>query len=183
MPSSFVDSVPPIMKRIIELNPRRMVDVGPGWGKYGLMCREYLPDLLLLEAVEVKQGRVWTQESIYNNVHTSDVRDIDPALWADTELVLIIDVIEHMRKVEGQTLLKDIVNAGASVLVSTPKVFAHQHDDHNPYEEHISLWKWEDFWTPGMNKVVKHDDSTIDSIIMTLVPDDSEDEDVTSSDD
>lgn len=181
MPSSFVDSVPPIMKRIIELNPKRVVDVGPGWGKYGLMCREYLPDLLFIEAIEVKEGRVQTQEAIYANIYTCDVRDVHDEYWNDKDLVLIIDVIEHMPKKDGQELLTAIVNAGGSVLVSTPKVFTEQHDEHNPHEEHICVWTWEDFWYPGMVEVDKIDDSTIDSVIMTLTP--RKVEDVTSSDD
>ena len=54
MPSSFVDSVPPTIKTIISLDPERVIDVGPGWGKYGLMCKEYLPNLQRVEAVEVR---------------------------------------------------------------------------------------------------------------------------------
>lgn len=175
MPSSFIDSVPPIIKRIIEIHPRVVVDVGPGWGKYGLMCNEYLPDLTELIAIEVPEGRYRTQGCIYDWVHEGDVRKADIASIVKPHkpsnvLFLMIDVIEHMTIEEGQKVLKDILATGASVLVSTPKIFEEQHDDQNPYEMHVSLWTWEDFWCPGMVPVEKLDDSTIDSIIMTLVP-------------
>ena len=169
MPSSFVDSVPSIMKTIISLDPLAVLDIGPGWGKYGLMCREYLRDLQLLDAVEVPQGRMYTQDCIYDNIIESDIRRAD-VYWSKYDLVIFIDVIEHMEKAEGQKILKDIVSAGASVLVSTPKLWMEQHDENNPFEEHVSHWTWEDFWYPGMPAVDKIDDSTIDSVIITLVP-------------
>lgn len=170
MPSSFVDSVPSIIKRIIDLNPKSVVDIGPGWGKYGLMCREYLPGLGRIDAVEVTQGRMPLQDHIYNHIVVNDVRNVDPALWSAYDLVLMIDVIEHMPKIDGQRILGDIINHGASVLVSTPKIFEEQSDPHNPFETHVSLYSWEDFWHPGMADHTNIDDSTIDSVIMTLVP-------------
>lgn len=168
MPSSFVDSVPPIMKYIIDLAPARIVDVGPGWGKYGLMCREYLPELVQLDAVEVSEGRLPTQDEIYNQVFVGDVRERSANFWDGYDLVLIIDVIEHMEKEAGLQLLSDILNAGASVLVSTPKQWMEQHDERNPYEAHVSHWKWNDFRPEADNPYHVVDLSTIDSIIYVL---------------
>lgn len=170
MPSSFVDSVPSIIKTIIDLSPRKVIDIGPGWGKYGLMCREYLSELEALDAVEVLQGRKSLQNHIYDKVFTTDVRLLPNDFWEPYDLVLIVDVIEHMEKEEGQILLKNIVNCFTSVLVSTPKEFEEQHDPSNPYETHISHWGWDDFWYPGMMNYYRIDSSTIDSIIYTLVP-------------
>lgn len=170
MPSSFVDSVPPTIKTIISLDPERVIDVGPGWGKYGLMCKEYLPNLQRVEAVEVREGYRHTQDCIYSKVIVRDVRDLPEDFWEPYDLVLMIDVIEHMEKEEGQILLKNIVNCWTSVLVSTPKIFEEQHDPSNPYETHVSHWEWDDFWYPGMGDVDKIDSSTIDSMIITLVP-------------
>lgn len=163
MPSSFVDSVAPILHTIINFAPERVVDVGPGWGKYGLMCREYLPGLKWLDAVEVKEGRCLTQESIYDHIFVSDARCFRG--WLPYDLVLLIDVIEHMSKEDGHALLRAMLRAGASVLVSTPKLFVEQHDDGNPYEEHICLWTWDEF---NDHYWVKVDASTVDSIIYLL---------------
>lgn len=163
MPSSFVDSVAPIMHAVIDLAPERVVDVGPGWGKYGLMCREYLSRLKWLDAVEVKEGRCPVQDLIYDHIFESDARCFHG--WGSYDLILLIDVIEHMSKEDGHALLRMMLRTGASVLVSTPKVFVEQHDDHNPYEEHICLWDWRDF---NDHYGVKADMSTIDSIIYLL---------------
>lgn len=165
MPSSFVDSVAPIMHTIIESAPASVIDVGPGWGKYGLMCREYLPKLRWLDAVEVNEGRCPTQDEIYDYVFEIDARLFRG--WSTYDLVLLIDVIEHMSKRDGHALLQAMLRVGTSVLVSTPKLFVKQHDEDNPYEEHICLWTWQEF---NDHYWVKADASTVDSIIYLLIP-------------
>lgn len=168
MPSSYCDSYPPIVKLLVEQNPRKVIDVGPGWGKYGLACHEYLPDLEALHAVEVKEGRLPTQDSIYNWVYVGDARDAayNTKFWARWDTVLLVDVIEHMTLAEGHELLRKIRAAGCNTLVATPKVFVRQHDDHNPYETHQSLWDWHQF----TRYRVTRDVSTIDALIYWLTP-------------
>lgn len=163
MPSSFVDSIPPIMKLLIERDYKRIIDVGPGWGKYGLMCREYLqPELL--NAVEVRPGLMPTQKIIYDNVIVNDARHLNEDYWAMYDVALMIDMIEHLTLAQGQELLARVLSTGCHVLVSTPKVWEEQHGDKNPYEEHKSLWSWDDFPAATV------DISTIDSIIFLLEP-------------
>lgn len=165
MPSSFVDSFPPIIKMLIDLQPTKVIDVGPGYGKYGLACREYLPNLQRLDCVEVPQGRYPIQDQIYDTVYTGDVRLItNPEFWETYDVVLLIDVIEHMTHDDGHRLLAHMQRGCARVLVSTPKIFEEQSDDHNPHETHLSLWSWDDFAEHG----VKFDISTIDSVIYVL---------------
>jgi hypothetical protein len=167
VPSSFVDSVPGVMHLVIEslgqIPTPNIVDIGPGWGKYGLMVREYLAPARL-DAVEVQQGLYLTQEAIYDDVHVGDARLYGQEFWNDYDLALLIDVIEHMTLDEGHLLLDRLIASGAKVVVSTPKVFEEQHDDHNPFEEHVSVWGWEDFQRHG----ILDDRSTIDSIIFLL---------------
>lgn len=167
MPSSFVDSVPPIVQLMIDEDPQSICDVGPGWGKYGLMAREYLPDLERIDAVEVWQGRLRPrvaamQDEIYDHVQVNDARNLDPEFWRGYQLILMIDVIEHMSKEQGKNLVNSMLEAGCDVIVSTPKVWVEQHDDLNPHEEHVSHWDWQDFPPP------RADRSTIDSLIFQL---------------
>lgn len=168
MPSSFVDSIPGVMHLVIEnLVPAgevaRVVDIGPGWGKYGLMVREYCSPVHLT-AVEVQQGLCLTQEAIYDDIIVGDARLHEQDFWKGYDLALLIDVIEHMTLDEGHLLLDRLIASGVKVVVSTPKVFEEQHDEHNPFEEHVSVWGWEDFQRHG----IVDDRSTIDSIIFLL---------------
>lgn len=167
MPSSYVDSFPPIVKLLIDLQPQRVIDIGPGWGKYGLACREYVSDLLTVDAIEVRPGRLPVQDAIYGNVWTNDVRCYTSArFWSRWDLALLIDVIEHMPLVEGHLLLDTILGSGCGVIVATPKVWIEQHDDCNPYEEHVSFWEWTEFQEHGIGADV----STTDAIIYHLKP-------------
>lgn len=165
MPSSYVDSFPPIVKLLIDLQPEKVIDIGPGWGKYGLACREYLPDLVALDAIEVRQGRLSVQDAIYDNVWTGDVRSYTSGrFWSRWGLALIIDVIEHLPIVEGHLLLDTILTNGCGVLVATPKTWIEQYDEHNPYEEHVSFWEWTEFQEHN----IAADASTPDAIIYHL---------------
>lgn len=164
MPSSFAGSFAPIVNTLIHANPGRVLDIGPGWGKYGLACREYLPDLEFLAAIEVPQGRLSTQDAIYDHVFVGDVRNAPDTTFAGYDVALLIDVIEHMTLDDGMQILSTIQENGCCPLVSTPKQFMEQHDDLNPFETHVSLWTWEHFADFG----VVVDASTIDSIIYLL---------------
>ena len=166
MPSSYVDSFPSIVKLLINTAPDHVVDIGPGWGKYGLACREYLPGLLGLQAVEVEEGRLPVQDLIYDRVYTSDARDLRnyDLFWQRFDLALLIDVIEHMPLDDGHSLLDAIQRNHCRPLVATPKAWFEQHDDHNPYETHVSFWPWDEFTRHG----VLEDVSTIDATIYLL---------------
>jgi hypothetical protein len=134
------------------------------------MCREYLPDLERLVAVEAycRAGSSLerAQRMIYDEIAYSDVRALPSGWWDQVapDLTLIIDVIEHLSHSEGHDLIDRVTQAGSRVLVSTPKVFMEQHDDENPFEDHVSHWTWEDFARHG----IAQDVSTVDAIIMLL---------------
>lgn len=168
MPSSYIDSIPPIVHLLTELQPKRICDVGPGWGKYGVLCREYLPELETLQAVEVGFSRQLNptmerlQDAIYDSVLVRDVRLVRKQHWRNFDLVLMIDVIEHVEVPEGQAIIRDIIKSGARVLVSTPKQWFSQEDDPNPFERHRSLWDW------TMFPPASADISTIDSLIFLV---------------
>jgi 2-polyprenyl-3-methyl-5-hydroxy-6-metoxy-1,4-benzoquinol methylase len=103
---------------------------------------------------------------IYDQIFNCDVRLLPEDHYQDYDVALIIDVIEHMSRPEGHRLLWAIRRAGCYVVLSTPKVFEHQHDDANPYEMHVSHWAWNHL---RPHRIVA-DESTIDSIIYLLGP-------------
>lgn len=140
MPSSYAGSFPPIVHAIIAFDPRHVLDVGPGWGKYGLACREYLAELETLDAVEVPQGRYPTQDAIYGSIFVGDIRLAPEQFFLPYDLVLLIDVIEHLPLNDGHELLSRIQRAGPAVMVATPTRFFEQHVESNPHETHLSFW-------------------------------------------
>ncbi len=146
MPSSFIVNAPSVVSGIVEANPRFVLDIGPGWGKYGLMAREYVRVVQRVDALEVPEGRKPHQDCIYDTVFEGRAESVSDAFLADYELVMLIDVIEHMTKPAGKRFLHVARQSGTPLLVSTPKVFEEQDAvDGNPFERHLSLWAMNDF--------------------------------------
>lgn len=166
MPSSYVDSVPPIIKVLVGRGYSSILDIGPGWGKYGLMCREYLSpsELHAVEAFWSPQMSP-VQEAIYDSITYTDVTTFDGWDRCRPTLTLLIDVIEHMSMEHGHAVVRKALEYG-DLLVSTPKRFVHQHDEENTYEEHLSFWGWK---TLRRYRIIE-DVSTIDSLIYLLGP-------------
>lgn len=166
MPSSYVDSVPPIIKLLERRKPKRVIDIGPGWGKYGLMCREYFG--ASVDAIEVPQGRsrderlARIQDVVYDEIWVGDMCTTRDQFWSTGgwDTALMIDVIEHVSIEDGLRVVNNILACGLDLVVSTPKVFIEQSDPLNPHETHVSLWKHDSFGIMPL-----YDYSTPDSII------------------
>ena len=143
MPTSNLALAPAIIHLCWEVQPARILDVGPGWGKYGLLLREYVNPKATIDAVEMEPSYITPRlEAIYDTVYKCDVRDFGEGTletWYD--LVLMVDVIEHLTKEDGLALLERIPG---HVVVCTPSEFF-QNPDTVPSEVHRSLWTPEDF--------------------------------------
>jgi len=71
------------------------------------------------------------------------------------DAVLLVDVIEHLDKVEGAELLRKAIGwARSAVYVSTPNGFLEQKPyDSNNYQVHLSGWDKKDFVDLGFNRI------------------------------
>ena len=57
MPSSLPDFIPTIIKTVMSRNPKSVLDIGVGFGKWGYLFREYL---------DVYHGRVFKEDWLVN---------------------------------------------------------------------------------------------------------------------
>lgn len=142
-------------KLIRHLRPTSVVDIGPGFGKWGVICREYL-DIeagryernewkTRIDAVEVHEAYVTPLHYyVYDNVHIADVRTFD---FEDRSYGLAImgDVIEHMTKEEARLLLGRL--PAQNLLVSTPVLECAAGGSYAGVESetHKSMWSEGDF--------------------------------------
>lgn len=143
MPTSFKEVFPVIAGILEERQPARVLDMGIGYGKYGLAAREYA-NPIVVNGVEAYEPYIdaW-QRGIYNYLYIKDIRDLTDEELKSYDLYLMIDVIEHLTKEDGITLLNRIKGP---ILVSTPiEEYYGEYDNH--YENHISHWTVEDFAT------------------------------------
>jgi hypothetical protein len=140
------------MDVIYNLNPGSVLDIGSGFGKYGLLCREYLElwdgrqkyqeFLRRIDGVEVF-GKYITpvHQFVYNNIYSEDITTLVDRLDFRYDLVLLIDVFEHFDKPTGESLLRKLLQKNNSVLISTPKNPSAQKDAfENKYEIHKAKW-------------------------------------------
>jgi len=157
MPSSQYNQINEIIEIITRLRPKHLLDIGPGFGKYGVLAREYLElwdgrNLYAdwqhrIDCIEGHDKYITSlHRYIYSNIYTGDATRILPGLETRYDLVLMIDVLEHFDQGEGLKILQYLSQRGSHILVSTPK-FVNPQDDvfDNPFEIHRSEWKRKDF--------------------------------------
>jgi hypothetical protein len=152
MPSSQHYHISKIMDIIIHVNPMSVLDIGTGFGKYGVLCREYLElwdgrhnysqFLRRIDGVEVFGDYVTPlHKFVYNNMYINDIMEVLDKIEVRYNLVLLIDVLEHFEKHKGEILLHKVLNKSDGVLISTPKKPSSQKDAFgNVYETHRSKW-------------------------------------------
>lgn len=108
MPTSDYHNINAILAIVTNLRPKKVLDVGCGFGKYGVLLREYLDvwqerllpkewkaDLVGIEAYERYHNPVY--DFVYSKVHLGEAQRVLPTL-EDFDVILIADVIEHLKK-------------------------------------------------------------------------------------
>lgn len=148
MPTSALAVVPAVIDHMAQLQPSSILDVGPGYGKYGVLFREYLESHPRMWAVEAWEPYVtnFGLRGIYDRVIVADVMTVDVATVNACEAVYLGDVIEHLTKEDGVALLQRIVRP---VVVNTPAHFFRNPDGLPWTETHRSHWTLADFEATG----------------------------------
>lgn len=146
MPSSSLLAAPQIIHLVHTTpNKRRVLDVGPGWGKYATLLREYLdPRPEVIDAVEAWGPYVDAHRlrNLYRKVWACDVRDLTDETLARYDVTLMVDVIEHLPLDDGHALLDRIPGV---VVLSTPVAFFQNPPGLPPTETHRSHWTSREF--------------------------------------
>ncbi len=129
IPVSDLGSIVPILTEVLLTNPEGTMDIGVGFGKYGVLCREVLeavhgrcaPDtwekrIVGIEGFEAYRNPAW---DVYDEVQVADFTKVYESIvgWP---LVLMIDSLEHVDKVTGEIILEYLVRNNGRVIVSTP---------------------------------------------------------------
>jgi SAM-dependent methyltransferase len=163
MPTSDVHNIVPILTIMQHLQPRSVLDIGCGFGKYGVLLREYLdvwqerlsPEcwqtrLEGIDAFPHYRNPIW--DYVYQRIHTGEAQRILPTL-GKFDVVLTADVIEHLERADAMDLVRQSLERSPVLIISTPREFYPQQDtNENPYERHRILWTAADF-PPGIHVV------------------------------
>lgn len=161
MPTSEASNITAIVQAVCTINPKSILDLGVGCGKYGALCREYLDlsygrnqpeqweaNIVGVEGWEKYRNPMW---NLYSQVLIEDFTK--PAqMYANYDLVLMIDSLEHLPKDEGKKLLEQLLQHNHFVIVSCPWGANYLEQEAvfgNEYERHRAHWRPNDFVSMG----------------------------------
>lgn len=149
MPTSNLAVAPAVLWNVAETAHDSVLDVGPGWGKYAVLLREYLNDPpSRIDACELWEPYVDEHRLrvLYDDVLVGDACDLPVDVLDRYEVVLMVDVIEHMPKQRALDLLARIAGR---VVISTPVEWFDTGPGLPATEAHVSHWTVDDFVDTG----------------------------------
>lgn len=150
MPVSVYQHVPAVLEEVQRLNPRTVMELGVGFGKWGVLVREVLdawhgrcsPDQWLskiygVEVFDRYRNPAW---EVYDRIDIYDF-GVTPHARFDLsyfDLALMMDSLEHLTPEVGRPFLADLVAHNKHVIISVPNglmrqdeaVFGNEHERH-----------------------------------------------------
>ena len=161
MGTSFLNQIPAVLGVVQQLRPARILDVGKGFGKYGMLIHEYVgldsqarvepmvkirdQSGICIDAVEPDPDLLLPHiDHYYRKVYSDPIERIYREL-SGYDVILMADVIEHLEKSDGVAVLNHFVATSHAVVVSTPLRYFSQCLYQSRFEEHRSHWAARDF--------------------------------------
>lgn len=141
-----------------KLDPQNILDVGVGFGRWGILFREFLEIWdgarydgkwqRVVDGVEIYPGYIKDYHKyFYDHIFTGDALEYIKSTQKMYDLVNCGDVIEHMDKECGEEFIKLAMQKSRYVLINIPigKHWPQDGTTENPHEEHRSVWYNNDF--------------------------------------
>jgi 2-polyprenyl-3-methyl-5-hydroxy-6-metoxy-1,4-benzoquinol methylase len=158
MPISSFSIVSLIACELNFYKPKTVLDLGCGSGFYGSVVRQFV-DMgwgakTRLEGVEPFQEYKNPNWLHYSVVWKRSIQDhLQFVQYTKYDCILFLDVIEHFPRLEGLAtleVLKEFLNPGGVLIVSTPGTFQEQGAEYgNELERHVSFYPVDDFLIRG----------------------------------
>jgi hypothetical protein len=162
MASSRPHAIPYVITAIKNIKPDSILDIGVGFGKYGVLFREYTdivnsessPKRYNKENWEVRiegiegNGKYITpvHDFVYDKIHIGNPIELITSL-GNFDLIFVGGVIEHFTHDEGTYLIREsLARSNKALILTTPLVEVEQPGMcDNALEEHKSFWTEADF--------------------------------------
>ena len=125
-----------VLDVILQLEPRSVLDIGCGSGKYGVLAREYLPKAQI-DGIEGFAPYVTNvHRVVYDHIYEANALEVVPTL-NHYDLTMMIDMFEHLTFEDGAKLLDNLSKRSRHILVSVPVWHPEQDAMHgNVLQEH-----------------------------------------------
>lgn len=163
MGTSNWQQIPFCIDALMKMAPSRVLDVGVGFGRWGMITREFCDVwysrifkdewAVHLEGIEAFPRSITDyHRQFYNAIHLGDASEILPTLPGPWTVVIFGDVLEHFTKEKANELLSLCLDRSEYVLVNIPIGEEHPQGEAygNVYERHLSSWEVSDFRPFGL---------------------------------
>jgi len=141
-----------------KLNPKSILDIGVGFGRWGILFREFLEVWgsnnysgdweRVIDGVEIFPDYIKPYHYFfYNNIFTEDALSFMKRTEGGYDLINCGDVIEHFEKDKALELIDLCLEKSKFLLINIPIGNNWPQDavNNNDYEKHRSVWKISDF--------------------------------------
>ncbi len=162
MPMSSYLHIEKIVDLMVKTNPKSILDVGVGFGKWGCLAREYVEGWCnfryipkdwktRIDGIEIFEGYRNAMWGVYDKIVIGDVRRVTlKPDWdipdSGYDLVIMMDVLEHLPRQEGLEVLRQLCFMSKKIVFSYSNNYQKDVCE-NEHEDHISQWEIEDFKT------------------------------------
>lgn len=131
MPVSVYHHVPAVLEEVQRISPQAVLDLGIGFGKWGVLVREvldawygrlkrdqWLVRIAGVEVFEPYRNPVW---QVYDYIRIEDFGDTSNwHRYRDYGLVMLMDSLEHLEPELGRRLLDHLVKYNGAIVISVP---------------------------------------------------------------
>lgn len=179
MPVSWHGQIGTVVDAVVRREPRRVLDIGVGWGTYGTLIRAAIPDVDLV-GVEPWASYRWDHRAsgqrvdrwwAYDEVAITRWPPEGGHWFADVDVAVMVDVLEHMDVDMGVAAMRAALDVARALVIATPHdPMRWPQDDHpNPAERHVGRWTVDDIVRLGaVGHPIREAHHLAESIVVVL---------------
>lgn len=153
MPISHWKNITYCIEKIREVWPSSILDVGVGYGRWGVLCREFLDVCrgdydkndwkTRIDGIEIFQNYLRPyHDYFYDRIIVGDAHAVLKKMNRTYDLIILGDVLEHFEKTKAIEFLNLCLNKSNYVMLNIPIGNGwEQGPQHgNAHEAHLSTW-------------------------------------------